>query len=226
MGKFLAIISSMKSNDRKNIIITFLIILLIPIIFLNFFLSIFIYKSNDPQDKYLISAEQVAFELNTPNRLDGNLIKSIYFLYKYKETEELWEIKKFIKDFFVNSYIGYDENGMPMIFYFFKSYLEIQAMLLLPPFSFSPTEMILINLYLFMPPDDFDDDINIGEIPDGGHIEGGNGNIDNIGGGGEKPNYLPFRVKSPCNGTITSYYGLRTHPVTGEKLSFHRVMLI
>lgn len=212
-----------KENRQK-----LLIIVLIPVGIVIILISIFVYKSTDEDvDVYLIAAKEVSAELKTINKLDGNLVKGIYFLYPDKVTEDLSEVSQFIKDFFVRTITEtIIVNGKKVVvkYYAFKSYLEIQAMILLPPFSFDVTEMALVNLYLLMPPEEgFDDDYPTwgdGDSSGGGITGGSPGDIPNIGDDGN-PSILPFRLKSPCSGAVTSYFGMRTHPVTGEELSFH-----
>lgn len=88
-----------KENRQK-----LLIIVLIPVGIVIIFISIFVYKSTDEDvDVYLIAAKEVSAELKTINKLDGNLVKGIYFLYPDKVTEDLSEVSQFIKDFFVRT---------------------------------------------------------------------------------------------------------------------------
>lgn len=213
----------LQSKEKRN---QLLIIVLLPIGFIVFFISIFIYKSTDfESDIYLISAEEVREEYETINKLDGNLVKSIYFIYKDKETEEKWEIKAFIEEFFlrkVSESVIVDGEEIAVEYYAFKSYLEIQAMLLFPPFSFDIGEMTLVNLYLLNPSNDAPGD---GSDTGGGNGNGGgsgdSGDSDGGHGDGSDPDILPFRLLSPCAGYVSSYYGVRKHPVTGEELTFH-----
>lgn len=212
---------ALSDKEKRN---NLLIIALIPIGIIVVFISIFIYKSTDEDiDVYLIAAKQVAKEMKTINKLDGNLVKGIYFLYPDKVTEELEEVSQFIKDFFVREVsetIIVDGEEIVVGYNAFKSYLEIQAMLLLPPFTFNLEEMMLVNLYLLTPAPGGTGDETYPDWGDDGST--GGGITGDIGDGADgNPSVLPFRLPSPCSGSVTSYFGMRTHPVTGEKLSFH-----
>lgn len=210
---------------KEKLIKIIVVIIALPTVLLVLFLTIFVVKSTYEKDIYLISAQSVREELEISNRIDGNLVKAIYFIYSERnegQTEDPIEIESFIKAFFVNKCVDvyYDQGGnlVEYEYFAFKTYGEIMTMLLLPPFQYNIEEMTLINLYLMFPSEG-SGDITLPDS-DNGHI--GDGDLGDIGDNdGTRPDILPIRLSSPCSGRVTSYYGMRTHPVTGEKLSFH-----
>lgn len=226
MGVAAKLLISMAAKMKKEKLAKIIVVVIsIPAMLLVIFLNVFVVKSTYEDDVYLIAAKSVKEQLKTSNKIDGNLVKAIYFIFSERnegQTEDQIEIENFIKDYFVNTFVDFyfadDGTVVEYKYHVFKSYGEIMLMLTMPPFQYNAHEMTLINLYLMFPSDDMGD-ITLPGTGDGAITGDDLGDIgDNDG---TKPDILPIRLSPPCSGRITSYYGMRTHPVTGEKLSFH-----
>lgn len=177
---------------------TLLIALLIPIALIVIVLSLFTYKTEDANDTYTKAVEKVKEESHITNDLDGNLIRIIYMLKYGDVTESENAISEFITNNFIKeiteTYVDEGGNKHTVTYNAFMAYFEILDKLKLQPFEFDNETIELVKLYELLSPGD--------SIENGG---------------------LPISIKfpRPCQGYVSSAYGGRVNPITGEPGAFH-----
>lgn len=171
-----------------------LIILLIPLGFIVLVFGFFTYDSNNPKDIFNIAVEEVIIEENTINNINSSLVKNIYSATGGKI--ELSLVKQFIRGYLVREItetITVDDEEKTITYNAFISIIEIMDMLKNEPFNLDDSIIFMISLY------------NISSLDSNNTI---------------KPE-LMGQLVMPAKGRITSYFGMRNNPITGEPLSMH-----
>lgn len=191
--------SAADKNKRQNLFL----ILVIPLAFIAVVLLIFTYKTADDNDAYNKAVLMVKDDCYVSNSLDGNLIRCIWLVKNGDINDDAAAVAEFIEKNFVEeiteTYIDHEGAEQTVTYNAFKPYFAIIKMLSLPPFEFDNDKIELVKLY---------------ELSGTPSYETGNSS-----GEGKLPIAIKFPM--PASGYVSSAYGTRINPITGEPGAMH-----